>query len=89
MLFFIGLLVFTEYNTHIPGEKSITLFKRGPRTAAIGEAQEKADATDEERGKVDPRSVEEKLRVDSGDSISVPMMTDVFTWRHVQYDVAM
>jgi ATP-binding cassette subfamily G (WHITE) protein 2 (SNQ2) len=84
ILFVIGLFVFTEYNTHIPGEKSITLFKRSPRTAGIAETQEKDD---EERGKVDPRSAEEKLRADSGDSISVPMMTDVFTWRHVQYDV--
>ena len=83
----IGLFVFTEYNTRVPGEKSITLFKRGPRTAGVVEAQEKAGATDEERGKVDARGAEEKLRADSGDSISVPMMTDVFTWRHVQYDV--
>ena len=82
-----GLFVFTEYNTQVPGEKSITLYKRGPRTAAIGEVQEKAGATDEERGNVDPRGAEEKLRAESGDSISVPMMTDVFTWRHLQYDV--
>jgi ATP-binding cassette subfamily G (WHITE) protein 2 (SNQ2) len=84
-----GLFVFTEYNTKVPGEKSITLFKRGPRTAAIGEVQEKAGATDEERGNVDPRGAEEKLRTESGDSISVPMMTDVFTWRHLQYDVSL
>lgn len=87
MLFVIGLFVFTEYNTHVPGEKSITLFKRGPHTAAIVEAQEKS--ADEERGKVDVRGAEEKLRADSGDSISVPMMTDVFTWRHLQYDVSL
>jgi ATP-binding cassette subfamily G (WHITE) protein 2 (SNQ2) len=43
--------------------------------------------SDEERGKVDSGRAEEKLRVDSGDSISVPMMTDVFTWTNVQYDV--
>ncbi|KAF8497411.1 ABC-2 type transporter-domain-containing protein [Russula emetica] len=85
--FVAALFVFTEYNTRVPGEKSITLFKRGPRTAAIVEAQEKGSVTDEERGKVDSRGAEEKLRVDSGDSISVPMMTDVFTWRHLQYDV--
>jgi ATP-binding cassette subfamily G (WHITE) protein 2 (SNQ2) len=65
----------------------MTLFKRGPHTAAVGEAQEKAGVTDEERGNVDARGAEEKLRTDSGDSISVPMMTDVFTWRHLHYDV--
>jgi ATP-binding cassette subfamily G (WHITE) protein 2 (SNQ2) len=53
------------------------------------EAQEKAGVADEERGNVDSRGAEEKLRTDSGDSISVPMMTDVFTWRHVQYDVSL
>jgi len=55
----------------------------------VVEAQEKAGVADEERGKVDTRGAEEKLRADSGDSISVPMMTDVFTWRHVQYDVTL
>ena len=43
--------------------------------------------SDEERGKVDSRRAEEKLRNDSGDSISVPMMTDVFTWKNVEYNV--
>jgi ATP-binding cassette, subfamily G (WHITE), member 2, SNQ2 len=79
--------VFSENNTHIPGEKSITFFKRGPRTVVVGEAQEKASVTDEERGNVDQRGAEENFRADSRDSISVPMMTDVFTWRHLQYDV--
>ncbi len=67
----------------------MTLFKRGPRTAAVVEAQEKAGASDEEQGNVDKRTPEEKLRTDSGESISVPMMTDVFTWRNIQYDVNM
>lgn len=87
MLFF-----FTEYNTHIPGEKSITLFKRGARTAVI-EIQEKPG--DAERGVVDLRAAvrtEEKMPKmpnESTESIAVPMMTDVFTWRHVQYDVSL
>ncbi|KAF8477639.1 ABC-2 type transporter-domain-containing protein [Russula ochroleuca] len=91
ILFVCGLLYFTEYNTHIPGEKSITLFKRGARTPIIAEAQEKG--SDAERGVVDLRGAiraEEKPRTianDSRESISVPMMTDVFTWRHIQYDV--
>jgi ATP-binding cassette subfamily G (WHITE) protein 2 (SNQ2) len=65
----------------------MTLFKRGPRTEAVVEAQEKAGVSDEEQGEVDQRTPEEKLRTDSGESISVPVMTDVFTWRNVQYDV--
>jgi ATP-binding cassette, subfamily G (WHITE), member 2, SNQ2 len=65
------------------------LFKRGARAPIVGEAQEKAD---EERGaiKVDsPSSAEEKMRNDSGDSIAVPMMSDVFTWRNLEYDVSL
>lgn len=84
MLFF-----FTEYNTRIPGQKSITLFKRGARTTVI-EVQEKAG--DAERGVVDLRAAvrtEEKLPNESTESIAVPMMTDVFTWRHVEYDVTL
>jgi ATP-binding cassette, subfamily G (WHITE), member 2, SNQ2 len=81
--------LFTEYNTHIPGEKSIMLFKRGTHAPVVSEAKEKAGATDEESGAVKPGGSEEKTRNDSGDSIAVPMMSDVFTWRHMQYDVAL
>lgn len=66
----------------------MTVFKRGTR-AAVREVQEKADVTDEERGPVDSRGAEEKIRTDSGDSIAVPMMSDVFTWRHLEYDVSL
>jgi ATP-binding cassette subfamily G (WHITE) protein 2 (SNQ2) len=67
----------------------VTLFKRGAGAAVVGEAQEKAGATDEERGTVDARGAEENLRADSGNSISVSTMADVFTWRNVQYDVSL
>jgi ATP-binding cassette, subfamily G (WHITE), member 2, SNQ2 len=87
--FVVGLLLFTEYNTHIPGEKSIILFKRGAHAPAVHEANEKAGATDEERGAAKARGLEEKMRNESGDSIAVPMMSDVFTWRHMNYDVAL
>jgi ATP-binding cassette subfamily G (WHITE) protein 2 (SNQ2) len=65
------------------------LFKRGGRTPIVLEAKEKAGVTDEERGAVKPPDSEEKMRNDSGDSIVVPMMSDVFTWRHMQYDVSL
>jgi ATP-binding cassette subfamily G (WHITE) protein 2 (SNQ2) len=65
------------------------LFKRGTHAPVVSEAKEKAGATDEESGAVKPGGSEEKTRNDSGDSIAVPMMSDVFTWRHMQYDVAL
>jgi ATP-binding cassette, subfamily G (WHITE), member 2, SNQ2 len=91
MAFVASLLLFTEYNTHIAGEKNIMLFKRGTRAPVVREAKEKTGETDEERGATRPRGSGsgEKMGNDSGDSIAVPMMSDVFTWRHMQYDVAL
>ena len=88
VLFVSALLIFSEYNTHIPGEKSITLFKRGASDLALGETRGKAAATDEEKGALRSRGSAEKVRTDNGDSIEVPMMSDIFTWRHMEYDVS-
>jgi ATP-binding cassette subfamily G (WHITE) protein 2 (SNQ2) len=86
--FFLALLLFTEYNTHIPGEKSITLFKRGASALALSENRAEAD---EEKGAIRSRGSAEKVRNDNGngDSIEVPMMSDIFTWRHMEYDVSL
>jgi hypothetical protein len=81
------LLFFTEYNTYVPREKSITLFKRDSHSLVVREALEKAWATDEEQGATDSRGAEEKACSTNGDSTAVPMMSDVFTWRHLEYDV--
>jgi ATP-binding cassette, subfamily G (WHITE), member 2, SNQ2 len=83
----VALLLFTEYNTHIAGETSVMLFKRGARAPVVREIEEKSDLTDEEKGISDSKDAMEKARNDSGESISVPMMADVFTWRHIEYDV--
>lgn len=87
--FVIALLFFTEYNTHIPGEKNIMLFKRGAHSPVVHDGQEKAAAADEEKGTVEWRGAEENMQNDSGDSIAVPMMSDIFTWRHMEYDVSL
>ncbi|KAI0298342.1 ABC-2 type transporter-domain-containing protein [Multifurca ochricompacta] len=86
------LLVFTEYNTHMAGEASVMLFKRGTHVPVVQESQEKAGVTDEESGAVDSRDAKatEKTLNESGsssDQIAVPKMSDVFTWKHLQYDV--
>lgn len=89
MSFVIALLLFTEYNTHIPGEKSIMLFKRGAHSAVVRDEQEKAAATDEEKGTAEWRGAEENMQNESGDSIVVPMMNDIFTWKHMEYNVSL
>ncbi|KAI0265431.1 ABC-2 type transporter-domain-containing protein [Gloeopeniophorella convolvens] len=91
MAFIVLLLFFTEYNTHIPGQSSVTLFKRGTKAPIVQEAKEKAGIADEEQGGVDSRAVSEKTRRpeqrDSSALEAAPAMTDIFTWRHLQYDV--
>jgi ATP-binding cassette subfamily G (WHITE) protein 2 (SNQ2) len=87
--FFLALLLFTECNTHLPGEKSITLFKHGASALALRETRGQAAATDEEKGAIRSRGSAEKVRNDNGDSIEVPMMSDIFTWRHMEYDVSL
>lgn len=66
------------------------LFKRGTKAPVVRELQEKVDAVDEEKGLPESRDASEKIRGESGASsidVAVPMMSDVFTWRHLQYDV--
>jgi ATP-binding cassette subfamily G (WHITE) protein 2 (SNQ2) len=66
------------------------LFKRGTKTPIVHEDQEKADVVDEEKGVPESRDPTDKMRNESGTTsvdVAVPMMSDVFTWRHLQYDV--
>ena len=66
------------------------LFKRGAKAPAVLEAQEKAGVADEEKGVSESRDATEKMRSESGTSsvdVAVPAMSDVFTWRHLKYDV--
>jgi ATP-binding cassette subfamily G (WHITE) protein 2 (SNQ2) len=84
--FVVALLFFTEYNTHLAGETSTMLFKRGANAPVVSEAQE----ADEEKGVPESRDATEKIRSESGTSsvdVAVPAMSDVFTWRHLEYDV--
>ncbi|KAH9045960.1 ABC-2 type transporter-domain-containing protein [Lactarius hengduanensis] len=89
--FVAALLFFTEYNTSLSGDASTMLFKRGAKASVVREAQEKADTADEEKGVPESRDATEKIRGESGPSsstdVAVPMMSDVFTWRHLEYDV--
>jgi ATP-binding cassette subfamily G (WHITE) protein 2 (SNQ2) len=67
------------------------LFKRGTKAPVVREVQEKADVVDEEKGVTESRDpTDAKMRNESGTTsvdVAVPMMSDVFTWRHLQYDV--
>jgi ATP-binding cassette subfamily G (WHITE) protein 2 (SNQ2) len=66
------------------------LFKRGTKTQVVREVQEKAGVVDEEKGAPDSRDESEKMRGERGTpslNVGVPTMSDVFTWRHLKYDV--
>ena len=65
------------------------LFKRGTKASVVRQAEEKAGVADEEKGVPESRDAE-KMRSESGTSsvgVAVPVMSDVFTWRHLEYDV--
>lgn len=87
--FVAALLFFSEYNTRLSGESSVILFKRGTKAPVVREAQEKASMADEENGVPESRDATEKMRGESGTSsvVAVPTMSNVFTWRHLEYDV--
>ena len=88
--FFIALLFFTEYNTHLSGETSAILFKRETNAPVVREAQEIAGVVDEEKGAPELRDATEKTYSESVTSSVDPavlVMSDVFTWRHLEYDV--
>ncbi|KAH9022164.1 pleiotropic drug resistance ABC transporter [Lactarius pseudohatsudake] len=68
-------------------ETNVILFKRGAKAPVVRGSQEKAGAVDEEKGAPELRDVIEETRGESGTDVAVPMMSDVFTWRHLEYDV--
>lgn len=64
------------------------LFKRGTKAPVVREIQEKADVVDEEKGNSGSRDATDKMRSETTSvDVAVPPMSDVFTWRHLQYDV--
>ncbi|KAI0035475.1 ABC-2 type transporter-domain-containing protein [Vararia minispora EC-137] len=80
--FTIVLLIFTEFNTAASTEFSVMLFKRGSMITAPEDAR---DGTDAEKGPVSPvipRPAEEE-----GALREAEKMNDVFTWRHLEYEV--
>ncbi|KAH8987621.1 ABC-2 type transporter-domain-containing protein [Lactarius akahatsu] len=88
--FITALLFFTEFNTSLTGETSVILFKRGMRAPVVHRAQEKAGTADEEKGIPESLDATEKIHIGSGTSnmdLAVPTMSNLFTWRHVEYDV--
>ncbi|KAI9464145.1 P-loop containing nucleoside triphosphate hydrolase protein [Lactarius psammicola] len=78
--FVAALLFYTEHNTRLSGEMNAPV---------VRVTQEKAGVVDEEKGVPELRDAMEKMRRESGTDtdVDVPMMSDVFTWRHLEYDV--
>jgi len=73
----------------LSGETNLILFKRGTKAPVVRRPQEKADVTDEEKGIPELRDAME-MRGESGTStmdVGIPTMSDIFTWRHLEYDV--
>ena len=76
---------------HLSGETSIILFKRKTKAPVVRRGKERAGVVDEERRYQEWRDSTEKVHSESGTSsvdVAVHTMSeDVFTWRHLEYDV--
>ncbi|KAI0318674.1 ABC-2 type transporter-domain-containing protein [Amylostereum chailletii] len=86
------LLTFTELNTSSTTDSSAMLFKRGSRAAVLEGAQEETAGKDDEE-KAPPKTPTSPVpgrgaaAEDEAALAQTEAMRDVFTWRHLQYDV--
>ncbi|GBE83477.1 pleiotropic drug resistance ABC transporter [Sparassis latifolia] len=85
--FIAALLLFTEFNTSTKGQTSVTLFKRGSKTAVIKAAASEA-ASDEEK----PASTASSEKISAGaDAREVikeaPAVRDTFSFQNLSYVV--
>lgn len=85
--FIAGLLYFTETNVHSASETSITLFKRGSKSTPIDDAK----STDEEKQPSASDNASTSVIGEQEDTkkalAEAPMMTEVFSWQHIDYVV--
>ncbi|KIJ16544.1 hypothetical protein PAXINDRAFT_113734 [Paxillus involutus ATCC 200175] len=94
VFFTILLLIFTEFNTSIAGQTSVTLFKRGSKAEAVQSAISPTPSTDEEKTRVQnsSNSDSDSRRESEEDARKAlaeqPSMTDVFTWQHMNYKLS-
>ncbi|EJD01729.1 uncharacterized protein FOMMEDRAFT_126887 [Fomitiporia mediterranea MF3/22] len=85
--FLVFLLLFTELNTSSAADTAMTLFKRGAKALVGVEAS--GEPTDEEKGPArGPAAAksENSWKVEITPE-STPKMTDIFSWRNLQYTV--
>ncbi|PPR00332.1 hypothetical protein CVT24_004615 [Panaeolus cyanescens] len=76
--FTIALLTFTEYNTTLSTDTSVTLFKRGSKSDITHEsADEEKGATNLGRAPTSP----------TREKAPTPKMRDIFSWTHINYTV--
>jgi ATP-binding cassette subfamily G (WHITE) protein 2 (SNQ2) len=87
--FFVALLVLTEYNTTMASEASVMLFSRGAKAAVLEEAEAEASPRpDAEKGREIQASAVKPAAVEEEALQQTVKMNDVFTWRHLQYEVS-
>ncbi|KAA1475301.1 pleiotropic drug resistance ABC transporter [Dentipellis sp. KUC8613] len=87
ILFVAGLLFFTEINTSVSTGTSAILFKRGAKAAALAKSTASADDEDPEKAPTRAPSTDGPDAKGKGSADGAQAMTDIFTWRHLQYDV--
>ncbi|KAH9077824.1 ABC-2 type transporter-domain-containing protein [Lactarius deliciosus] len=79
---------FSRSTTRVcPARRTSSSSSEGRRLRSCADPKRRLGAVDEEKGAPELRDVIEETRGDNGTDVAVPMMSDVFTWRHLEYDV--
>ncbi|KAH8118882.1 ABC-2 type transporter-domain-containing protein [Phellopilus nigrolimitatus] len=84
-IFFLNL--FTELNTTSAADAAVTLYKRGAKAAPVSDAASAAD--DEEKGSAAAARAASDASPEKSETAleASPVMTDFFTWQHLNYTV--
>ncbi|KAH7882924.1 ABC-2 type transporter-domain-containing protein [Phlebopus sp. FC_14] len=93
--FLVMLLTATEFNKSSTFDTTVTLFKQGARTAAVGADASSSVADDEEKGAatamtssaLNSGKVTARSSIAENLALGKPATIDIFSWKHVQYVV--
>jgi ATP-binding cassette subfamily G (WHITE) protein 2 (SNQ2) len=83
--FITALLIFTEFNTSMANDTSVTLFKRGSKRAVPVQTTDE-ESNQKEKIQPDEQHIEPETEKEKPSALPAKM-TDIFSWQHVNYTV--
>jgi ATP-binding cassette subfamily G (WHITE) protein 2 (SNQ2) len=84
-VFFIGLLLFTEFHTSTVAERAVVLFKQGSWSFAT----KASNSSDEETSSLAEKHMEESITMTELETHAViqPGLENIFSWQHIDYTI--